>query len=157
LSEQQTPSALSSAQAEREDPLDLRRFVDAQAPIFEQVRSELLRGRKRGHWMWFIFPQIAGLGASRLASEYAIATREEAEAYLQHPVLGRRLRDCTRLVNRIEDRDIEQIFGHPDNLKFRSCMTLFACSTEDNRVFADAVKKYFAGEYDHATLARLKS
>lgn len=138
-----------------EDPFNLRRFVEAQAPIFQQVCSELRQGRKRGHWMWFIFPQIAGLGHSRLASEYAISSRAEAEAYLDHPVLGPRLRECTRLVNLVDGRDIEQIFGYPDNLKFRSCITLFAHAAEDNQVFTDAVWKYFAGEYDRVTLQRL--
>jgi uncharacterized protein (DUF1810 family) len=138
-----------------EDPFNLQRFVEAQDAVFDQVCSELRQGRKRGHWMWFIFPQIAGLGHSRLASEYAIKTREEAAAYLQHPVLGTRLRECTRLVNLVDGSDIEQIFGYPDHLKFRSCMTLFVHATEDNRVFENAVQKYFAGEYDRATLQRL--
>ena len=138
-----------------EDPFNLRRFVEAQAPIFREVCSELRQGRKRGHWMWFIFPQIAGLGHSRLASNYAISSRAEAEAYLDHPVLGPRLRECTRLVNLVNGRDIEQIFGYPDNLKFRSCITLFAHATEDNRIFTAAAWKYFAGEYDRVTLQRL--
>ena len=139
-----------------EDPCNLQRFVDAQDPIFDQVCSELRQGRKRGHWAWFIFPQIAGLGHSRLAREYAIKTREEAAAYLQHPVLGPRLRECTRLVTLIDGRGIEQIFGYPDHLKFRSCMTLFAHSTADNGVFREPVQKYFSGEYDRATLDRLQ-
>ncbi len=140
-----------------EDPFNLRRFVDAQASIFDQVCSELRQGRKRGHWMWFIFPQIKGLGHSRLATEFAISSQAEAEAYLNHPLLGPRLRECTRLVNLIDGRDIAQIFGYPDDLKFRSCMTLFATATEDNQVFNDAAQKYFAGEHDRATLERLKS
>lgn len=138
-----------------DDPFRLRRFIDAQNPIFERVRAELRQGRKTGHWMWFIFPQIRGLGHSRLAAEFAISSRQEAEAYLKHPVLGPRLRECTRLVNLIDGWDVDQIFGFPDNLKFRSCMTLFAHSTKDNQEFHDAVQKYFAGEYDPATLERL--
>ncbi|HEV2097404.1 MAG TPA: DUF1810 domain-containing protein [Stellaceae bacterium] len=138
-----------------DDRFKLQRFVDAQNPVFEQVLGELRRGRKNSHWMWFIFPQINGLGHSRMAIEFAISSRQEAEAFLNHSVLGPRLRECTRLVNLIEGSDADQIFGFPDNLKFRSCMTLFAHSTKDNQVFNDAVRKYFAGEYDAATLSRL--
>jgi uncharacterized protein (DUF1810 family) len=138
-----------------DDPFRLQRFVDAQNPVFAQVLGELRRGRKSSHWMWFIFPQINGLGHSRLAAEFAISSPQEAEAYLNHSVLGPRLRECTRLVNLINGRSIDQIFGYPDNLKFRSCMTLFAHATKDNQVFDDAVQKFFAGEYDAATLERL--
>jgi uncharacterized protein (DUF1810 family) len=112
-----------------DDPYNLRRFSDAQNPVFEQVCSELRNGQKRGHWMWFIFPQIEGLGLSQTAREFAISSRDEAAAYLDHPILGPRLRECTRLVNLAEGRSIDQIFGYPDNLKFRSCMTLFAHAT----------------------------
>ena len=138
------------------DPYDLRRFVDAQAPVFEQVRAELREGRKRSHWMWFVFPQIAGLGRSETARRYAIASREEAEAYLRHPVLGPRLRECARLVVLVEGRSIAQIFGAPDDMKFRSSMTLFARSTADNAVFEEALRKYFEGKPDPATLERLQ-
>lgn len=138
-----------------DDPFALQRFVEAQEPVIERVYSELRRGRKTTHWMWFIFPQIAGLGRSRLAAEFAISSRGEAAAYLSHRILGPRLRECTRLVNLIEGRGVEQIFGSPDDVKFRSCMTLFANVTEDNQVFKQAVQKYFGGEYDGATLARL--
>jgi uncharacterized protein (DUF1810 family) len=134
------------------DPHDLRRFVDAQSPVYEQVCSELRQGRKRGHWMWFVFPQIAGLGHSATARRFAIASREEAQAYLQHPVLGPRLRECTRLVNLVEGRTLEQIFGDPDDVKFRSSMTLFAHATPDNQVFEDALRKYCGGAYDPLTL-----
>ena len=127
------------------DPYDLQRFVTAQDPVLEQVRAELHAGRKRTHWMWFIFPQMQGLGHSPMAQKYAIASREEAAAYLQHPILGPRLRECTELVNRIEGRSVEQIFGYPDDLKFRSCMTLFAGATADNQIFKDALKKYYPG------------
>ncbi len=134
------------------DPHDLQRFVDAQGPVYEQVCSELRQGRKRGHWMWFVFPQIAGLGHSATARRFAIASREEAQAYLQHPVLGPRLRECTRLVNLVEGRTLEQIFGFPDEVKFRSSMTLFAHATPDNQVFEDALRKYCGGAYDPLTL-----
>lgn len=106
--------------------------------------------------MWFVFPQIDGLGASAMAQRYAIGSLEEARAYLAHPVLGPRLRECTALVNAVEGRSIDRIFGYPDTLKFRSCMTLFAHATEDNAVFRTALDRYFGGEEDAATLARLK-
>jgi uncharacterized protein (DUF1810 family) len=105
--------------------------------------------------MWFVFPQINGLGFSRMASTFAISSREEAEAYLEHPILGPRLRECTRLVNLVEGRGISEIFGYPDDLKFRSCMTLFAQVAADCQVFTEALQKYFGGEPDQATLARL--
>ena len=137
------------------DPYHLQRFVEAQAPVFEQVRSELQKGQKRGHWMWFIFPQIKGLGHSGLASKFAISSRQEAEAYLNHPVLGPRLKECSQLVNLVEGRSIDQIFGSPDDLKFRSSMTLFAHATPENQVFKEALRKYFGGEFDRLTLERL--
>jgi uncharacterized protein (DUF1810 family) len=137
------------------DPYDLQRFVNAQNPVFEQVCSELREGRKEGHWMWFIFPQLKGLGHSWMASKFGISSRDEAEAYLQHPVLGPRLRECTRLANLVEGRSIEQIFGYPDNLKFRSSMTLFAQVASDNEIFLNGLQKYFGGESDSLTLARL--
>ena len=137
------------------DPYDLRRFVDAQNPVYEAVRSELRSGRKKTHWMWFVFPQLAGLGVSPTARKFAIASVVEAGAYLGHPVLGPRLAECTGLVNAVDGRPIEQILGYPDDLKFRSSMTLFARAPSDNQVFADALKKYFEGEFDPATLARL--
>ena len=105
--------------------------------------------------MWFIFPQLKGLGHSWMASKFGISSRDEAEAYLQHPVLGPRLRECTRLVNLIDGRSIEQIFGYPDNLKFRSSMTLFAQVASDNEIFLNGLQKYFGGESDSQTLARL--
>ena len=115
--------------ANMNDPYDLQRFVDAQDPAFEQVCAELHAGRKRSHWMWFIFPQLKGLGHSETARKFAISSRQEAEAYLQHPILGPRLRRCTQLVTEVEGRSIEQIFGYPDDLKFHSSMTLFASTT----------------------------
>lgn len=133
----------------------LERFVQAQEPVIERVLAELRAGRKTSHWMWFVFPQIRGLGHSPMAQHFAIASRAEAEAYLSDPILGPRLRECTRLVNEIEGRDIEEIFGYPDHLKFRSSMTLFAHVTTDNKVFVDALSKYFGGEGDPLTLDRL--
>ena len=137
------------------DPYNLQRFVDAQNPVYDKVCSELRDGRKKSHWMWFIFPQIAGLGSSSTAARFAISSREEAIAYLEHPLLGPRLRECTRLVTLVEGRSLEQIFGYPDDLKFRSCMTLFAQVTADNQVFLAALEKYCAGEFDSLTLERL--
>jgi uncharacterized protein (DUF1810 family) len=137
------------------DPYDLQRFVDAQNHIYEEVRSELGEGYKRGHWMWFVFPQVKGLGHSYLANKFAISSREEAEAYLMHPILGPRLRECTRLVTLVEGRSIEAIFGYTDAMKFRSSMTLFAHATSDNQIFKDALQKYFRGEFDQLTLERL--
>ncbi len=138
------------------DPYDLQRFVDAQAAgVFERVVGELRQGRKRSHWMWFVFPQIAGLGSSRMAQRYAISGRAEAEAYVEHAVLGPRLRECTRLVNAIDGRDIHAIFGSPDDMKFHSSMTLFAEASPDNADFRAALDKYFGGAPDTATLTRL--
>lgn len=134
------------------DPHHLQRFVDAQEPVYEQVRAELRAGRKQSHWIWFIFPQMRGLGHSDLADYYGIASRQEAEAYLAHPVLGPRLIECTRLVNQVEDRAIDQILGYPDNLKFRSSMTLFASTASENHIFSDALQKYFDGKPDPLTL-----
>jgi uncharacterized protein (DUF1810 family) len=138
-----------------DDPHNLQRFVDAQSAVYEQVCSELREGRKRSHWMWFIFPQIKGLGHSQLASKFAICSLEEGEAYLKHPILGPRLRECTRLVDLVEGRSIDEIFGSPDDLKFRSSMTLFAEATPDNQVFNEALRKYFGGKPDRSTLERL--
>jgi uncharacterized protein (DUF1810 family) len=140
---------------DRGDPFNLQRFVEAQNPCFERVRSELREGKKRGHWIWFIFPQIKGLGHSPMAQKFAISSRDEAEAYLQHAILGPRLRECTRLVNSVEGRSIEQIFGNPDDMKFRSSMTLFAHATQDNQMFIDALQKYCGGKFDPLTLGRL--
>jgi len=142
------------------DPFDLQRFANAQNPIYPQVCAELRAGRKTSHWIWFIFPQLRGLGRSAMAAEFGIASRQEAEAYLNHPVLGPRLRECTRLVNLVEGRTAVQILGYPDDLKFRSSMTLFASVASGDQVFGDqvfqdALDKYFAGERDPLTLERL--
>lgn len=137
------------------DRNSLQRFVNAQEPVFEEVCAELRDGRKRTHWMWFIFPQIKGLGYSSMSQYYALSSLAEADAYLQHPVLGPRLRECTRLVNVVEGRSIEEIFGDIDAVKFRSSMTLFAKATDDNQIFLDALQKYFSGEFDPLTIQRL--
>jgi uncharacterized protein (DUF1810 family) len=139
------------------DPYALERFVRAQDGVLTRVRAELERGRKTSHWMWFVFPQIAGLGRSEMAQRYAIASLQEAKAYLDHPVLGPRLMECTRLLLAIEGRSIEEILGYPDDLKFRSSMTLFARATTDNEVFMTALRKYFDGAFDPATLAQLRA
>jgi uncharacterized protein (DUF1810 family) len=138
------------------DQFDLQRFIDAQTPVFEQVISELRRGFKRTHWIWFIFPQIAGLGHSQMAKKFSLSSLAEAQAYIKHPLLGPRLRECTRLVNQVEGRSIQQIFGYPDDLKFRSSMTLFAQATPDNALFQEALQKYFNGELDSQTVERLQ-
>lgn len=129
--------------------------MDAQEGVFAQVCSELRQGRKSGHWMWFIFPQIEGLGYSSLARKFAISSLEEAQAYLKHPILGPRLEECCRLVTLIEGRSIGEILGYPDDLKFRSSMTLFAHATAENQIFRNALEKYFKGEFDRLTLERL--
>jgi uncharacterized protein (DUF1810 family) len=137
------------------EEFDLQRFVDAQARIYPDVVEELRAGRKRSHWIWFIFPQIAGLGSSATAARYAISSLDEARAYLGHDVLGPRLRECTQLVNAIEHRSIGEIFGSPDDMKVRSSMTLFAHATGDNRDFVDVLDRYYDGEQDPLTLQRL--
>ncbi len=137
------------------DIFDLERFVSAQAPVYPRVVLELRAGRKQSHWMWFIFPQIAGLGFSAMAQKYSIGSRAEAVAYLDHPVLGPRLRECTRLVNAVAGKDIHAILGSPDDMKFKSSMTLFAKIAADNADFAAALRKYYEGELDAETIARL--
>ncbi len=133
------------------DPFDLDRFVQAQNPVLAQVRRELGEGRKRGHWMWFVFPQLKGLGRSATARHYGIGSLAEARAYLAHPVLGPRLVECAGLVNRVEGRSVHQIFGSPDDLKFRSSVTLFASARPDAPVFRDALDKHFGGAPDPLT------
>jgi uncharacterized protein (DUF1810 family) len=137
------------------DPFNLERFVAAQNGVYATVLAELRAGQKQSHWIWFIFPQIKGLGRSATAERYAISSRAEAAAYLAHSVLGPRLRECTRLVNEIDGRAIEEILGYPDDLKFRSSMTLFANVTDDNALFLAVLQKYFHGELDQSTLDRL--
>jgi uncharacterized protein (DUF1810 family) len=136
------------------DPYNLGRFEEAQAGVYARVCEELKAGEKRSHWMWFIFPQIRGLGRSPMAERFAIGSLDEARAYLRHPVLGARLRECTALVNAVEGRKASEIFGFPDDLKFCSSMTLFAkAGTEP--VFRRAIEKYFGGEMDSGTLERI--
>jgi len=137
------------------DEFDLDRFIRAQEPVMTQVRQELAAGRKRSHWMWFVFPQLAGLGHSAMARQYAIASLAEARAYLEHPLLGSRLVNLTELVNKVEGRSIREIFGSPDDLKFHSSMTLFALAQPDAPVLRDALKKYFGGTMDNGTIERL--
>ena len=149
------------------DPHNLQRFLDAQATTYPQARAELARGEKRSHWMWFIFPQIRGLGVSPTAQRFAIPGRAEAVAYLAHTILGSRLRECTALVNAIQSRSLDEIFGYPDDLKFHSSVTLFAAVSADaqtaaddeqepdNTVFAAALDKYFSSRPDPATRSRL--
>jgi uncharacterized protein (DUF1810 family) len=136
------------------DPFDLERFVDAQAPVYPHVLSELRQGRKQSHWMWFIFPQLVGLGNSAMAQRYALSSRDEAVAFLGHAILGPRLRECTALVNAVEGRTIREILGSPDDLKFRSSMTLFAAVSSEPE-FAAAIAKFYDGTPDARTLELL--
>jgi uncharacterized protein (DUF1810 family) len=133
------------------DPFDLNRFVEAQAPVIDTVRLELKRGKKQSHWMWFVFPQIAGLGFSSMAQKYAISSVEEARAYLAHPILGDRLRESVEQVLELEDCSAHQIFGHPDDMKFRSSLTLFS-EASGEEVFLRTLDEYFDGSPDPATL-----
>ena len=137
------------------DPFNLQRFVDAQNRAMEAVCRELRAGRKSSHWMWFVFPQISGLGFSPTADFYAIHSLAEARAFLAHPILGARLRECAGLVNAIDGRDLLEIFGDPDRLKFRSCMTLFASVASEEAVFSQALQKYCGGEGDLLTRGKI--
>jgi uncharacterized protein (DUF1810 family) len=137
------------------DPFDLQRFVDAQGRVYDTVLGELRGGRKRSHWMWFVFPQLRGLGSSPTAVRFAISSIDEARAYLDHELLGARLRECADLVRRIDGRTAEEIFGWPDDMKLRSSMTLFARATDDNEEFVAVLDKFYGGEEDPATLAQL--
>ena len=139
------------------DIYNLQRFLEAQNQVYEEVLNELGTGQKFGHWMWYIFPQIKGLGLSSMAQRFAISCLQEADAYLDHFVLGSRLRQCTQLVINVEGRSVEQIFYFPDTLKFRSSMTLFMNCTKDNQIFKDALQKYFEGKPDQLTLGILKT
>jgi uncharacterized protein (DUF1810 family) len=137
------------------DRFDLQRFVEAQTGVHEQVCAELRAGKKRSHWMWFVFPQIRGLGSSPMAARFAISGVEEARAYLEHAVLGKRLRECTGIVLGVQERTAEEIFGYPDDLKFHSSMTLFAKAQEGAGVFGEALERYFGGKMDRGTLERI--
>jgi uncharacterized protein (DUF1810 family) len=141
------------------DRYDLERFVEAQEGVYERACAELRAARKRSHWMWFIFPQIRGLGSSPMAVRFAISSLEEARAYLDHSLLGPRLRECAGIVVGVEGRRVEEIFGYPDDLKFHSCMTLFAKAAEGSEgdgMFGEALEKYFGGEMDRGTLERIQ-
>jgi len=135
---------------------DPQRFLDVQAPVVDAVRAELARGRKTSHWMWFVFPQLAGLGRSAMAQRYALASLDEAKAYAAHPVLGARLRELAGLVLTHTGRSAHEIFGWPDDVKFHSCMTLFARAAPDEPVFRAALDRFFDGSEDAGTLALLE-
>jgi uncharacterized protein (DUF1810 family) len=134
---------------------DLERFVAAQDPVIDRVRAELRRGRKSSHWMWFVFPQLAGLGSSPTAQRYALASLDEARAYLAHPVLGPRLVECAELAAAVERGGAAEVFGYPDDLKLRSSMTLFARAAPEEPAFAAVLDRYFGGEPDRRTLELL--
>jgi len=139
-----------------EDKFLLQRFIQAQSHLYPDVVSELKQGRKINHWMWFVFPQVKGLGRTATADKYAIKSIEEAKAYIAHPILGNRLRECTELVLEIDGCSANQIFGYPDDLKFKSSITLFQQISEDNKIFKDAIFKYFDGQEDVLTIDILK-
>jgi uncharacterized protein (DUF1810 family) len=139
-----------------DDAYDLERFVEAQRGTYEQACAELRRGRKTGHWMWFVFPQIAGLGMSSMSQRYAIGSLDEARAYLAHVVLGARLRAICGIVLGVEGRTVEEIFGWPDDMKLRSSMTLFVAAGGEERVFVDVLAKYFGGVRDEQTLELMR-
>lgn len=137
-------------------PPGLERYVEAQQEVYEGALAELRRGRKESHWMWFVFPQMVGLGTSTMASYYAIRTLAEAAAYLHHPVLGARLVECCQaLLDLKQDRSAAEIFGSPDDLKLRSCLTLFSQVPGSNPIFTRVLNRYYAGEPDHRTLGLL--
>jgi uncharacterized protein (DUF1810 family) len=142
---------LPQRKARMADAYNLQRFVDAQAPVYARALAELKRGAKQTHWMWFIFPQIAGLGSSLTAQFYAIGSLAEARAYLAHPVLGPRLVECTTAVNAVAGRSAHAIFGSPDDFKFRSSLTLFREAAPDEPAFGQALSSYFGGEPDPKT------
>ena len=138
------------------DPYNLQRFIAAQDANYEMVIKELKAGQKKSHWMWYIFPQIAGLGHSATAQKFAIHSKEEAVAYITHPVLGIRLKECAQIVVNIENRTAREIFGYPDDLKFRSSMTLFHYVARNEPIFQEALTKYYAGEPDRLTIEACK-
>ena len=144
----------------RKDPFALSRFIEAQDKVYDRVLAELKSGRKRTHWMWFVFPQIEGLGHSSTTRYYSIKSREEARQYLDHPLLGKRLRECCESILALESLSVSRIFGYPDDLKLKSSMTLFARVAEPQSVFSRVLEKYFQGARDERTielLDRLKS
>lgn len=139
-----------------DDPFDLGRFTSAQEGVYKRVLDELRAGRKRSHWMWFIFPQVDGLGHSATSKKYSVKSLEEARQYLDHPVLGKRLLECTELVLDIGGRSASEIFGYPDDMKLRSSMTLFAGVSGPGSAFVRVLEKYFDGEPDAKTLRILE-
>lgn len=141
---------------EGNDPFKLSRFLDAQDDVYVQALAEIHSGRKRTHWMWFIFPQLQGLGASPMAQHFGISGLDEARAYLDHPVLGPRLFECVEALNSLPHQSASEIFGYPDDLKLRSCATLFASASSTGSVFEHLLDKYFAGQRDERTLALLR-
>lgn len=138
-----------------DDPHDLKRFVDAQAPVLDSVRAELAAGAKRSHWMWFVFPQLEALGRSGTARHFGLASLDEARAYWQHPLLGPRLKECVALALASGERDAHRLFGSPDDLKFRSCLTLFERAAPGEPVFAEALQRFYDGQRDPLTLQAL--
>ena len=136
-----------------QDAFNLQRFVQAQEPVYEAVKDELARGRKRTHWMWFVFPQLAALGSSSTAKHYGIQSLEEARAYLAHPVLGARLRECCAILMAAPGRDVHEIFGYPDDLKFKSCMTLFEIAAPQEALFAQCLDQFCGGRRDERTMS----
>ena len=137
------------------DPFNLQRFVDAQAPVYAEVLDELCAGAKTMHWMWFVFPQLKELGKSPIAKKYGIASLAEAMAYLEHPLLGQRLLECTERLLAVQGKTALEILGTPDDLKFRSCMTLFMAAQPDLPIWDAALRKYFGGKGDAATVTLL--
>ena len=134
----------------------LERFLASQDRVYTSVREELAAGKKASHWMWFVFPQLKALGRSTIAKHFGIASRDEALAYWQHPVLGKRLKECTELVLTVDDKTVHEVFGSPDDFKFRPCMTLFAQVAPDEPVFSQALKRFFGGQPDEMTLNLLQ-
>ncbi|ROM83080.1 calpastatin [Pseudomonas brassicacearum] len=138
------------------DPFNLSRFVEAQRPLFDRVMDELRAGRKTSHWMWFVFPQLRGLGHSEMADRFAISTLDEAQAYLEHDLLGPRLEQCVRTVLEHRGMSAKQIFGSPDDLKFRSCITLFMRAQAGSALYQQALDQFYSGEPDRRTLLLLR-
>ncbi|MGV0850262.1 DUF1810 domain-containing protein [Mycolicibacterium phlei] len=139
------------------DPFDLQRYVEAQQRSYDVALAELRAGRKRSHWIWYVFPQLRGLGSSAMADRYGISGIEEARAYLAHEVLGPRLRECARVAAAIEHGSAEEVFGWPDNLKVRSSMTLFSLATDDDAEFRAVLDRFYGGERDPVTVERLSA
>ena len=138
------------------DPHNLQRFIDAQDPVYDEVVAELTAGKKTSHWIWFVFPQFDGLGRSGMARRYAIRSKEEALAHWNHPVLGARLRECIEKMMAIRGKTAFQILGTPDDLKFQSCLTLFATLAPNELLFKQALEKYYEGKVDTKTLELLR-